>query len=97
VAGRGGAPTLHADARQRRRPADGRPDHEAWLDDNICLDLGLYLLESDEAATSKMEAVPNRRGVVFTVVAQLRRTFAARFLMAAGQHLSRAGVDFIDL
>ncbi|WP_281399775.1 hypothetical protein [Azospirillum oryzae] len=44
-----------------------------------------------------MEAVPDRRGVAFTVVAQLRRTFAARFLMAAGQHLSRVGVDFIDL
>lgn len=33
----------------------------------------------------------------FTVVAQLRGTFATRFLMSAGQHLSRIGVDFIDL
>lgn len=36
-------------------------------------------------------------GVAFTVVAQLRGTFATRFLLAAGQHLSRVGVDFIDL
>lgn len=35
--------------------------------------------------------------VAFTVVAQLRGTFATRFLLAAGQHLSRVGVDFIDL
>ncbi|HEV2818256.1 MAG TPA: response regulator receiver domain [Allosphingosinicella sp.] len=33
---------------------------------------------------------------VFSVVAQLRGTFATRFLLAAGQHLSRIGVDFID-
>lgn len=36
-------------------------------------------------------------GIAFTVVAQLRGTFATRFLLAAGQHLSRVGVDFIDL
>jgi hypothetical protein len=33
---------------------------------------------------------------VFTVIAQLRSAFATRFLLAAGQHLSRIGVDFID-
>lgn len=32
----------------------------------------------------------------FAVVAQLRSVFATRFLMAAGQHQSRVGVDFID-
>lgn len=35
--------------------------------------------------------------ITFTVIAQLRGTFATRFLLAAGQHLSRVGVDFIDL
>jgi hypothetical protein len=33
---------------------------------------------------------------VFTVVAQLRAAFATRFLLAAGQHLSRIGLDYID-
>lgn len=32
----------------------------------------------------------------FAVIAQLRNAFATRFLMAAGQHQSRVGVDFID-
>lgn len=41
--------------------------------------------------------VANGGGIAFTVVAQLRGTFATRFLLAAGQHLSRVGVDFIDL
>lgn len=50
-----------------------------------------------EAAAELAKAAPDRRGVAFTVVAQLRGTFATRFLMAAGQHLSRVGVDFIDL
>lgn len=36
-------------------------------------------------------------GITFSVIAQLRGTFATRFLQAAGQHLSRVGVDFIDL
>ena len=34
--------------------------------------------------------------VVFTVASQLRSSFATRFLMAARQHLSRIGVDFVD-
>ena len=53
--------------------------------------------ESAAAAAALKVAVPDRDGVAFTVVAQLRGTFATRFLMAAGQHLSRVGVDFIDL
>lgn len=32
----------------------------------------------------------------FTVIAQLRSAFADRFLLAAGQHQSRVGVDFVD-
>lgn len=32
----------------------------------------------------------------FEIVAQLRSGFATRFLMSAGQHLSRVGVDFVD-
>lgn len=32
----------------------------------------------------------------FMVISQLRNAFATRFLMAAGQHQSRVGVDFID-
>jgi hypothetical protein len=32
----------------------------------------------------------------FAVVAQLRSGFATRFLMIAGQHQSRVGVDYID-
>lgn len=32
----------------------------------------------------------------FSVVSQLRNSFATRFLMVTGQHLSRVGVDFVD-
>lgn len=32
----------------------------------------------------------------FTVVSQLRGSFATRFLMVTGQHQSRIGVDFVD-
>ncbi len=49
-----------------------------------------------EAPVEPAPAVPGG-GVAFTVVSQLRGTFATRFLLAAGQHLSRVGVDFIDL
>ena len=42
-------------------------------------------------------AASSGSGITFTVLAQLRGTFATRFLLAAGQHLSRVGVDFIDL
>ena len=48
------------------------------------------------------EVPPIERGpaamapTTFTVVAQLRGAFATRFLLAAGQHLSRIGVDFVD-
>lgn len=53
-----------------------------------------------EASDPAAEPVPdatNGGGIEFTVIAQLRGTFATRFLLAAGQHLSRVGVDFIDL
>jgi hypothetical protein len=33
----------------------------------------------------------------FTVVSQLRSSFATRFLLVSGQHQSRIGVDFVDL
>lgn len=33
---------------------------------------------------------------IFTVASQLRNAFATRFLLTAGQHLSRIGVDFVD-
>ncbi|MCE4544767.1 MULTISPECIES: hypothetical protein [unclassified Caballeronia] len=33
---------------------------------------------------------------VLEIVAQLRSAFATRFLMAAGQHQSRIGVDYVD-
>lgn len=50
------------------------------------------------AGARKLEpAAANGGSITFTVVAQLRGTFATRFLLAAGQHLSRVGVDFIDL
>lgn len=45
----------------------------------------------DEEATGK-GALPKK----FVVISQLRSAFAARFLMAAGQHQSRVGVDFVD-
>jgi hypothetical protein len=48
-------------------------------------------------AEAVQAAPPQEAGIAFTVVAQLRGTFATRFLLAAGQHLSRVGVDFIDL
>lgn len=41
-------------------------------------------------------AVASKEPTTFTVVSQLRGTFATRFLLAAGQHLSRIGVDFVD-
>jgi hypothetical protein len=41
-------------------------------------------------------AQPGNEPTIFTVVAQLRGAFATRFLLAARQHLSRIGVDFID-
>lgn len=44
-----------------------------------------------EEAASK-GALPTK----FMVISQLRSAFATRFLMAAGQHQSRVGVDFID-
>ncbi len=50
-----------------------------------------------EAQAEPTPAVPNDGGVAFSVVSQLRGTFATRFLLSAGQHLSRVGVDFIDL
>lgn len=53
-----------------------------------------------DAAAGAEELTPataNNGGITFTVVAQLRGAFATRFLLAAGQHLSRVGVDFIDL
>lgn len=53
--------------------------------------------EAAAEAGEPTPAVPNGGGITFTVVAQLRGTFATRFLLAAGQHLSRVGVDFIDL
>jgi hypothetical protein len=47
---------------------------------------------SEPAVASAAPAEPT----VFTVVAQLRAAFATRFLLAAGQHLSRIGLDYID-
>lgn len=41
-------------------------------------------------------AQPINGPTTFIVIAQLRSAFAARFLLAAGQHQSRVGVDFID-
>lgn len=48
------------------------------------------------SAALPAQAAANSSSTTFTVVAQLRGTFATRFLLAAGQHLSRVGVDFID-
>lgn len=49
------------------------------------------------ATVAPVQVPANGGSIAFTVVAQLRGTFATRFLLAAGQHLSRVGVDFIDL
>jgi hypothetical protein len=49
------------------------------------------------SAAAPALAAKNGSSTAFTVVAQLRGTFATRFLLAAGQHLSRVGVDYIDL
>jgi hypothetical protein len=59
---------------------------------------------ADVAAEAAAEAprtgaepvVAIKEPTTFTVVSQLRGTFATRFLLAAGQHLSRIGVDFVD-
>ncbi|PDQ22033.1 hypothetical protein CN311_05770 [Mesorhizobium sanjuanii] len=53
--------------------------------------------EAPAEAGEPAPAAHSEVGTAFTVVAQLRGTFATRFLLAAGQHLSRVGVDFIDL
>lgn len=44
------------------------------------------------AAEPSTAAVPT----TFVVLSQLRGAFATRFLMAAGQHQSRIGVDYVD-
>lgn len=43
--------------------------------------------------TAFAPATPTR----FVILSQLRSAFAARFLIAAGQHQSRMGVDYVDL
>ncbi len=51
------------------------------------------------ASLAEVEAAPQQPAngsTIFTVVAQLRAAFATRFLLAAGQHMSRIGVDFVD-
>lgn len=55
------------------------------------------VIEAQAEAREPVPASHSVGGISFTVVAQLRGMFATRFLLAAGQHLSRVGVDFIDL
>lgn len=50
----------------------------------------------DAAAVDRGERAPTIVPAKFKVLSQLRGAFATRFLMAAGQHQSRVGVDFID-
>lgn len=52
--------------------------------------------EADDDVAPHQEAILTSQAMTFTVVSQLRNAFATRFLMSAGQHLSRIGVDFID-
>ena len=48
-------------------------------------------------APTKTHAVWPMEMAKFTVVSQLRSSFATRFLLVSGQHQSRIGVDFVDL
>ncbi|QGP77766.1 response regulator receiver domain [Sphingobium sp. WTD-1] len=58
----------------------------------------------ENANALDIEALPELPGeaaqadapFVLEIVAQLRSAFATRFLMAAGQHQSRIGVDYVD-
>jgi hypothetical protein len=45
---------------------------------------------------SQFVGAPGVAPTEYSVISQLRNSFATRFLMVAGQHLSRIGVDFID-
>lgn len=55
------------------------------------------VIEAPAQAGETAPASHSGGSIKFAVVAQLRGTFATRFLLAAGQHLSRVGVDFVDL
>lgn len=52
--------------------------------------------EAGDDVAPHQVAIVTSHAMTFTVVSQLRNAFATRFLMSAGQHLSRIGVDFID-
>lgn len=52
--------------------------------------------QSSSAVADRAEKAPPIVPATFKVLSQLRSAFATRFLMAAGQHQSRVGVDFID-
>lgn len=60
-------------------------DHEAWLDDNLCLGLGLYLLESPEAAQAEHtrdEISGAAHALIDRFVDLIRRRLATRPVIA---------------
>ena len=78
------------------------PSHQAGAETSTSVDpLGSSsdIAEAPTDGPSMFKASPDSRtaAVDFVVVCQLRNSFATRFLMAAGQHQSRVGVDFVDL
>ena len=54
------------------------------------------VVAANDGSSADTPAIATSKPTVFTVVSQLRNAFATRFLLSAGQHLSRIGVDFID-
>ncbi|MBZ9801178.1 response regulator receiver domain [Mesorhizobium sp. ES1-6] len=81
-------------------PAAAEPVIEATAETVAEPDLAAVVEATPGAPVEARQPAPAAHtggGIAFTVVAQLRGTFATRFLMSAGQHLSRVGVDFIDL
>lgn len=93
------------------RDAEQRPSIAGWFANETGLRAASAahgfpdaVKEAGHADTAVTTVEPNGEKVagkkvtstMFAVVAQLRNSFATRFLMAAGQHQSRVGVDFVD-
>ena len=81
-------------------PAQPQPTAEAEAplsSDAPVADKGVIeAVDVEAVATEAVQPITPLAPTVFTVVSQLRSAFATRYLMTAGQHLSRVGVDFVD-
>lgn len=80
---------VSASAAQEPVAADSGPKPEAVAE---AIEIPGERQESAGTVADQQGTAPTK----FLVISQLRNAFATRFLMAAGQHQSRVGVDFID-